>query len=87
MLAASRYPASLKARIAGRNGHLANDTAAEILTSVMHGGLHHVVAAHLSEQNNRPALAQAALAQACGRSAQDITVADRQLGCDWLPLG
>jgi phosphoribosyl 1,2-cyclic phosphodiesterase len=30
MLSASRYPASLKARIGGRYGHLANDTAAEI---------------------------------------------------------
>ena len=48
MLAASHYPAALKARIGGRLGHLANDTAAEILAACLHPGLQHVVAAHLS---------------------------------------
>ena len=62
MLAASRYPASLKARIGGRFGHLDNDTSAEILAACLHDGLRHLVAAHLSEQNNRPELVLAALA-------------------------
>ena len=85
-LAASRYPASLKARIGGRLGHLSNDTAAQILAACTHGGLKHLVAAHLSLENNTPALARAALASACGASAQDIHVADPLLGFDWLDL-
>ncbi|MCW5663344.1 MAG: MBL fold metallo-hydrolase [Piscinibacter sp.] len=86
MLAASRYPASLKARIGGRLGHLSNDTAAQILADTLHDGLRHVVAAHLSEQNNRPELARAALAAACGGAPQDIVVADPLLGFGWLSL-
>ena len=87
MLEQSRYPASLKARIAGRYGHLSNDTAAEILRACMHDGLRHLVAAHLSEQNNRPELARAALANACGAALDDIVVADQALGFGWLDLG
>jgi phosphoribosyl 1,2-cyclic phosphodiesterase len=86
MLAQSRYPASLKARIGGRLGHLANDTAAAILAGCLHGGLKRLVAAHLSEQNNRPALAQQALAQACGGDNSDVLVADPQTGTDWLDI-
>ena len=86
MLALSRYPASLKARIGGRYGHLSNETAAEILSAIMHSGLRHLVAAHLSEQNNRPDLARAALAQACGGAPEDIVVADPLEGFCWLGL-
>jgi phosphoribosyl 1,2-cyclic phosphodiesterase len=86
MLAASRYPASLKLRIGGRYGHLANDTSAEILAACLHGGLRHVVAAHLSEENNRPELALAALAAACGASAADLRAAGPAWGFDWIEL-
>jgi len=86
MLAASRYPASLKARIGGRLGHLSNDTAAQILAACRHSGLRHLVAAHLSERNNTPALARAALAPAWEASAEDIIVADQRLGFGWLDL-
>jgi phosphoribosyl 1,2-cyclic phosphodiesterase len=84
MLANSSYPASLKARISGRLGHLANDTSAEILAGCLHPGLNHLVAAHLSERNNHPTLAQAALAQVLGGEPGDVLVADPLLGFDWL---
>lgn len=83
LLAASNYPASLKARIAGPRGHLANETAAQVLAACRHDGLRHVVAAHLSERNNRPALAQAALAAVLGCRDDEIAVADPLLGLDW----
>jgi phosphoribosyl 1,2-cyclic phosphodiesterase len=86
MLAQSRYPASLKARIGGRLGHLANDTAATILAGCLHGGLKRLVAAHLSEQNNRPTLAQQALAQASGCDGADVVVADPLTGTAWLDI-
>ena len=88
MLAASGYPASLKSRIGGRLGHLSNDAAAQILAACLHGGLRHLVAAHLSERTNTPALARAALAPAWGAAApEDVVVADPQRGFGWLDLG
>lgn len=86
LLAASDYPAALKARIGGRLGHLANGCAADILAACAHGRLRHVVAAHLSERNNTPALARAALAAALGSAAADIVVADPADGFGWLAL-
>ena len=86
MLAHSAYPASLKARIGGRLGHLANDTAAEILAGCMHAGLKQLVAAHLSERNNRPELAQAALAPVLGGRPADVVVADPVQGFGWLDV-
>lgn len=86
MLARSRYPASVRARIGGPHGHLCNETAATILRATAHGGLQHVVAAHLSEQNNTPDLARQAMSHACGASADDIVVADPVTGFGWLAI-
>lgn len=86
LLANSSYPASLKARIAGRLGHLANDTAAEILRSCMHSGLKRLVAAHLSESNNRPDLVRAVLADVIGAPPDDVTVADPLHGFSWIDI-
>ena len=86
MLARSRYPASLKARIAGSLGHLANDAAAAILAACKHTALRHIVAAHLSEQNNTPQLAAHALGAAGGAQPQEIVVATQRSGTPWLDL-
>jgi phosphoribosyl 1,2-cyclic phosphodiesterase len=86
LLANSSYPASLKARIAGRLGHLANDTAAEILAGCMHAGLNRLVAAHLSETNNSPELVRAMLAPVLGGRPEDIIVADPSHGFSWLDI-
>ena len=86
LLAASAYPASLKARIAGRLGHLSNTQAADILRRCMHPGLRHVAAAHLSERNNTPELVRSALSAACGTDAQDLPVADPLHGLPWLTV-
>lgn len=86
LLAASAYPASLKARIGGRLGHLSNAAAAGILAASRHAGLQHIVAAHLSERNNSPDLARTALAAASDWPAQAIDVADPLLGLDWRSL-
>lgn len=84
LLRASRYPASLKARIAGRLGHLGNHVAAEILAACRHACLRHIVAAHLSEQNNTPAHAATALAGVLGGSTDDVVVATPHNGFGWL---
>ncbi len=86
LLAASRYPASLKARIGGRFGHLSNATAVELLGRVAGTRLRHLVAAHLSRENNRPELARSALAECWGSRPEDIVVADPERGFDWLRI-
>jgi phosphoribosyl 1,2-cyclic phosphodiesterase len=86
MLAASRYPPSLKARIGGNHGHLNNDAAAQILASLDRSRLRHLVAAHLSQQNNLPELAQAAMAAVLGGAATDVVVASQDEGFDWLAV-
>ena len=86
LLATSRYPASLKARVGGRFGHLSNEVAAQILAACMHDGLRHVVAAHLSAENNRPELALRALADACGALPGDMRAAGAAWGFDWIEL-
>jgi phosphoribosyl 1,2-cyclic phosphodiesterase len=84
MLAASSYPAFLKRRVGGDYGHLANSAAAAIAQALLPRGLKQVVAAHLSEQNNRPDLARTALAAVLGCDPADIHVADSGSGCGWL---
>jgi len=78
------YPYFLKQRVGGKHGHLANEASAAIVQALAHPALGHVVAAHLSEQNNRPELARAALAGALGRSLSEVGVACQQKGTDWL---
>lgn len=80
------YPPSLKARILGRYGHLDNRAAAGLLASLDTTRLRHVVAAHLSEENNTPALARAALAEALGCRPEEIAVADQANGLDWRQI-
>jgi phosphoribosyl 1,2-cyclic phosphodiesterase len=83
MLAVSDYPNSLKQRIAGRFGHLHNEAAADLLARLDRTRLKHVIAAHLSKQNNRPELARAALARALGCEPEWVSVADQERGFDW----
>lgn len=83
MLAQSDYPAMLKNRIAGRLGHLDNAAAASLLNRIDTGRLQHLVAAHLSEQNNRPELAVRALAEALNCAAEWVGVADQETGFSW----
>ena len=84
--ASTRYPESLKRRILGPQGHLENAATAALLSKVAHGGLRHVVAAHLSAENNTPELATHALAGALGCQPDWILVADQENGLDWRTL-
>jgi phosphoribosyl 1,2-cyclic phosphodiesterase len=86
MLTASSYPGFLKQRVAGPWGHLSNQAAAELLDRVKHDQLSYVLAAHLSERNNTPALARASLSKALGCEPIDIDVADPITGSDWITV-
>ena len=85
MLAAGAYPPFLKRRVGGGWGHLPNSAAAALAQSVHAAGrLKQVVAAHLSEQNNKPELARQALSAALGCGLDDVLVADGASGSGWL---
>jgi phosphoribosyl 1,2-cyclic phosphodiesterase len=86
MLAASRYPPSLKARIGGSHGHLNNEAAAGILAGLDRSKLRHLIAAHLSQQNNTPEFARAAMAGVLGNAPTEIGIASQDEGFDWLVL-
>ena len=58
MLMKGPYPAFLKGRIAGADGHLSNTEAGELLANFASPNLRHVWLCHLSEENNHPVLAQ-----------------------------
>ena len=82
----SSYPEFLKRRILGDQGHLSNAQSADLLRQVMHPNLRTVIAAHLSERNNAPEQAQAALSGVLGCALQDIPVADQAEGCGWFDV-
>ena len=46
----------------------------------------HVIAAHLSKENNTPAHARAALAEALNCAADWIGIADQAAGFDWREI-
>lgn len=86
MLANGPYPPALQARVGGALGHLSNGQAAEILQRIDSGSLQHLVAAHLSEKNNRPELAVEALSEALDCEREWITLADQEDGLDWREI-
>ena len=86
LLADSDYPASLKLRIGGRHGHLANSGAADLLRAIDSSRLQHLIAAHLSRQNNRPEFARAALSEVLGCAPDWIGIADQGSGFEWRTI-
>ena len=52
-----RYPFMLKQRILGKNGHLSNRSAAEVIKFLAENGTKQVMLSHLSRENNTPGLA------------------------------
>ena len=86
MLARGDYPYSLKQRIASRFGHLHNEAAAEILGRIDTSRLVHIIAAHLSRENNTPELASLALATALNCQPAWVGVANQFTGFDWREM-
>lgn len=57
MLANGIYPAWLKARVAGSEGHLSNEDSAAAAVKLVRSGTTRLILGHLSQENNLPALA------------------------------
>lgn len=86
MLMNGPYAWPLKQRVRSPQGHLDNETAAALLARLDNSKLQHIVAAHLSEKNNRPDLARSALAHALGCAEDWVGVASQADGFDWRSL-
>lgn len=86
MLLNSSYPKSLKERISSRLGHLDNASSAALLSRLDNRKLQHIVAAHLSAQNNRADLARQSLSSVLACEASWIGIADQENGFDWREI-
>lgn len=88
MLRSGPYPAHLKRRVLSSSGHLSNAECAELLAVAFrrHVQPRTVWLAHLSQTNNRPALALATVSQRLARDHLAVPLAAlprRSLGPSW----
>lgn len=86
MLMNGPYVRQLKQRVSGRLGHLDNQSAAALLGRLDNRRLQHIVAAHLSAQNNSPALARQALSTVLDCALDWIGIADQATGFEWRTI-
>lgn len=86
LLAQGDYPRSLKQRVGGRLGHLNNVDAGKLLSRLDNSKLQHIVAAHLSKNNNTPELAVKELSKALNCNDKFVCVATQDEGFFWREI-
>ena len=86
MMAQSKYPPTLRHRITGDYGHLDNTIAQELLLQLIHSDLHHVHAAHVSQNNNDATKVASLLNQALAPHQIPYHVACQDEGFDWFSV-
>ena len=84
ILKCSKYPYTLKQRIAGPNGHLSNEMAGKTISYLLKSGLSKVMLGHLSKENNFPELAyQTVVDELCNNNFDEnkisVSVANRHM--------
>ena len=84
MLENGPYPEMLKRRVGGNHGHLSNLQSLELLQRIDTRGLRCLIAAHISEKNNTPAIVSQLLGQIEGIPRP--VLADQQSGFDWITV-
>lgn len=85
LLERSDRPVSLKQRIRGRTGHLANEDAAALLAETNPPGLKTLLLGHISQQCNSPSLARKAFSDALaelGRGDITLSLLDQDCPCE-----
>ncbi|MEX0961890.1 MAG: MBL fold metallo-hydrolase [Simkaniaceae bacterium] len=83
MVHASARPMVYKQRVLGRQGHLSNEAAAELLQKVAHEKLLKVYLAHLSEECNHPEVALKKAKEALSKAEISVEIA-HQVKCSSL---
>jgi phosphoribosyl 1,2-cyclic phosphodiesterase len=86
MLADGPYPFAVKKRVGGDFGHLANAQARQFLDHADTTRLKMLFVAHISQQNNAPELADAALSSWSGLGSCQVIHATQETGFDWCDL-
>lgn len=90
MLDNGPYPLFLKRRIKGQDGHLSNRQAADLIQTISHDKLEHVVLAHLSDTNNHPEKANEEAVKVlskCGLHKTKVIVSMQDDTCPMIDLG
>lgn len=83
MLRQGPYPEPLKRRIASPLGHLSNGQSAALLSAIDTSRLQHLVAVHLSQQNNTHTIVRNCAARVLGCDPDWIAIADQDTGLPW----
>jgi len=86
LLARGHYPAFLKLRVGGAQGHLNNHQAARLVDELGWSNLQHLVLAHLSSKNNLPQLARQCFVDTLGCDPDWLQVANQEHGLDWREI-
>lgn len=84
MLETGPYPEALKQRVGGSHGHLSNEQSLELLRKLDTRSLSCLIAAHISEKNNSPAIVASGIEQIA-----DIprpVLASQEQGFDWIAI-
>ncbi len=74
----SPYPAAVRQRIMGSQGHLSNSEMNSLLDDLLHEALRLVVLVHISQENNREDLAHRMAARVLEGHAARLVVASRE---------
>jgi phosphoribosyl 1,2-cyclic phosphodiesterase len=85
----TRRPWATKQRISGRHGHLSNEQTAELLQTLAHEELHHVVLGHLSDDCNCPDVAlkkMTAVLRNAGALETNVVCAKRSVPLPWMEV-
>ncbi len=91
MLRLGRYPEYLKARIQTESGHMDNTQTASFLKEIISPRLQYIFLCHLSQDNNTPNKALAAVRDALQEAGKIVgnaeeTIADRQADVQLMAL-
>jgi phosphoribosyl 1,2-cyclic phosphodiesterase len=84
MLQNGPYPYTLKQRVSGELGHLSNDQSIGLLKAINTAQLRCLIAAHISEKNNSPAIVENHL-DSLEQIPQPI-LASQDAGFDWINI-
>ena len=87
MLRNGPYPVSLQRRVGGDHGHLSNAQSIDLLGRLDHQNWKHLVAAHISEKNNDPALVRSALDSLDASISARFSVLQQDSPSHWFDIG
>jgi len=86
MLADGPYPPSVKVRVGGKYGHLANAQAAQLLQNIDHRKLSHLVIGHVSRQNNAPGHVLDTLGTVADDMLDRVTLLEQDTTSSWFEV-